>query len=290
VTQKKLAVQSGTYNKREERDGRMFLQIFKSIVKKFFNIFGLEVRRGTKDRRCCLVGSLQQIKNLGFIPTTIIDVGAAVGSFTLQCYSIFPHSKYLLVEPLEENKEYLDKVTKAIPNAEYILSVAAAEPGKVTLNVHSDHDGSSLYLEKEVDLDGVPRMVPAVTLDGLCKERDLSGPYLIKIDVQGAELDVLSGASKTLDKTGYVILEVSLFQFVKGGPQLYDVVKFMNSRSFVIYDIFGLNYRPLDDALAQVDMAFVKSKNSQFRKYHIYANKKQREKLTKRMLLSRGRH
>jgi len=275
--------------KERKQNDRMILQILKQLIKKFFNIFGLEVRRGTKDRRCCLVGSLQQIKNLGFIPATVIDVGAAVGSFTLQCYNIFPHSKYLLLEPLYENREYLDKVTKAIPNAEYILAVAAAEPGKVTLNVHSDLFGSSLYFEKEVDLNGVPRNVPAVTLDDLCKERGVSGPYLIKVDVQGAELDVLSGARRTLDKTEYVILEVSLFQFVKGGPQLYDVVKFMNLHGFVIYDIFGLNYRPLDDALAQVDIAFVKE-SSQFRKYHIYTNKKQREELTKRMLLFRGRH
>jgi hypothetical protein len=73
---------------------------------------------------------------------------------------------------------------------------------------------------------------------------------------------------------------------VKGGPQLYDVVTFMESHGFVVYDIFGAHYRPLDGAMAQVDMAFVKE-NNQFRKYHIYATQEQREKLTKEML--RGR-
>lgn len=264
----------------------MILRALKVLVKKFFYIFGLEIQKDT--RRCSFVGALQQIKRLGFAPAMVIDVGAAIGTFTLQCHSVFPDSRYLLIEPLEENKDYLDKVIKTISNAEYVLAVAAAELGEVTLNVHSDLVGSSLYLEKEANLDGIQRNVPAVTLDDLCKDRNVSGPCLIKIDVQGAELDVLSGARETLGKTEYVILEVSLFQFVKGGPQLYDVVTFMKSHGFVVYDIFGLNYRLLDDALAQVDMAFVKEKNhSQFRKYHIYAIQKQREKLTKGML--RGR-
>ena len=217
------------------------------------------------------------------MPTMVIDVGAAIGTFTRECYKIFPDSRYLLVEPLKENREYLDNVTKTISNAEYVLAAATAEPGEVTLNVHSDLFGSSLYFEKEADLDGHPRNVPAITLDDLCKDRDVSGPYLIKVDVQGAELDVFLGAIVTLDKTEYCILEVSLFQFAKSGPQLYDIVTFMKSHGFVVYDIFGLNYRPLDDALAQVDMAFVKE-NSQFRKYHIYTTRKQREKLTKEML------
>lgn len=263
----------------------MILRTLKVFVKKFFYIFGLELQKAP--RRGTLVGALQQIKRLGFAPAMVIDVGGAIGNFTLRCHSIFPDSRYLLVEPLEENRKCLDKVTKTIANAEYVLAVATTEPGEVTLNVHSDLVGSSLYFEKEVNLDGVPRNVPAVTLDDLCNGRGVSGPYLIKADVQGAELDVLSGARETLDKTEYVILEVSLFQFVKCGPQLYDVVTFMKSHGFVVYDIFGANYRPLDGAMAQVDMAFVKE-NSQFRKYHIYATQKQRGKLTKEMLRGRS--
>jgi FkbM family methyltransferase len=263
----------------------MIMHIFKKLLKKFFYVFGLEVHR-SGGQRLSFVGALQQIKNLGFTPASVIDVGASVGSFTMQCHRVFPDSKYLLIEPLEENRALLDQVTKRIPNAEYVLAVATSEPGEVTLNVHSDLVGSSLYLEKETGLDGVPRNVPAVTLDDLCRDRSVPGPYLIKIDVQGAELDVLSGAREVLDRTEYVILEVSLFQFAKGGPQLYDVVTFMKSHGFVAYDILGWHYRPLDGALAQMDMAFVKE-ISQFRKHHIYTNPKQRKELTKRML--RGR-
>jgi FkbM family methyltransferase len=261
---------------------RMVLQIIKSLARKSLNAFGLEVQRS----RGSFIGALQQIRDLGFSPALVIDVGAGVGMFTLQCHRIFPDSRYLLVEPLQENSPSLEQATKRIKNAEYVLAVAHSEPGEVTLNVHSDFAGSSLYLENEPDLDGTPRNVQAVTLDNLCKERCVSGPYLIKIDVQGAELDVISGAMEIIDQIEYIILEVSLYQFVKKGPQIYDVITFMRSHGFVVYDIFGLNYRRLDDALAQVDMAFIKD-NSPFRKHHIYADTKQREKLTEKMLKAR---
>jgi FkbM family methyltransferase len=260
----------------------MIIGLLLKSIKRFFNLFGLEVHRSS-GKRSSFVGALRQIKDLGFTPATIIDIGAGIGLFTVQCYSVFPDSRYLLIEPLEENRDLLDQTTKRIPNAEYILAVADAQSGERTLNVHSDLVGSSLYLEKEANLDGTPRNVPAVTLDYICKERNASGPYLIKIDVQGAELDVLSGAKEVLDKTEYVILEVSLFQFVKGGPQLYDVVTFMKSCGFVVYDMFGHHYRLLDGAMAQIDIAFVKEM-SIFRRDHTYANPKQREKLTKSIL------
>ncbi len=260
----------------------MFIRFLVKVIKKFFNLLGLQVQRYSGERSS-MVGALQQIKDLGFIPATVIDVGAAVGTFTVQCCSIFPDSRYLLVEPLEENRNSLDLVTKRICNGEYIQAVADARVGQRIFNVHPDFVGSSLYLEKEPGLDGVPRSIPAVTLDYICNDRKATGPYLIKIDVQGAELDALSGAKEILDKTEYIILEVSLFQFAKGGPQLYDVVTFMESYGFVVYDMFGYHYRPLDGAMAQIDIAFVKE-NSRFRRDHIYANPKQRDKLTKSML------
>ncbi|MCH8192053.1 MAG: hypothetical protein IIC80_11965, partial [Chloroflexi bacterium] len=64
-------------------------------------------------------------------------------------------------------------------------------------------------------------------------------------------------------------------------------VAFMKERGFVAYDIFGHNYRPLDGAMCQIDMAFVKEK-SQFRRVHAFATKEQRAVLNTHAV--RGRH
>ena len=125
-------------------------------------------------------------------------------------------------------------------------------------------------------MDGIPREVPLVTIDNLCAERSLHGPFLIKVDVHGAELQVLAGALRTLEQTEAVILETTLFGTMLGGPQVYDVIEWMKEAGFAIYDIYGFNYRPLDGALCKVDMVFVKEKG-RFREQHAFATAEQRQ-------------
>jgi len=261
----------------------------KSIIEKSLHIVGLEVRRQRASShveymRNSLAGVLSHARNIGLAPATVLDVGAAYGAFALSCQSIFPNARYLLIDPLVEYETYLQNVVAIMAKAEYVLCAATASSGQVTINVHPDLVGSSMCLEREEsDVNGVPRTVPAETIDRLCEDRGTSGPYLIKVDVQGAELDVLSGATKVLEETEYLIVEASLFEFFEGGSQFYDVIHYMKLRGFVVYDVFGLQFRPLDNAISQVDLAFVRD-DSQFRKYHIYATPKQREEQTKRLL------
>ena len=258
----------------------MFPELLKSSMRKLFNTMGIEVHR--RNSRSTLLGVLRAAKNAGLAPGTVIDVGAAYGSFALQCRRVFPDAMFICIEPLQEYEPLLEKVTKSIPNAEYILAAAASGPKEVTINVHPDLLGSSLYLEAEdSNVNGVPRTVPAIVLDGLTKDKRIKAPFLINIDVQGAELDVLLGVEATLGSTEYIILEVSFFEFFKGGPQFWDVVNFMKSKGFVAYDIWGLQYRPLDNGLSQADIAFVKE-TGLFRKNHSYATAGQREDQNKR--------
>jgi len=231
--------------------------------------------------RASLLGVLRQAYDLALRPSTVLDVGAAYGSFTQDCYSVFPESRYILVEPLEEYGTHLDEVVRTIPRADYTLAAAASKPGETTINVHPDLVGSSLYLESEdSNVNGVPRTVPAVTLDSLCQDKKTLGPYLIKIDAQGAELDVLEGAARVLREAEFVLLEVSFFQFFEGGPQFHDVVQYMKSKGFVVYDVFGLQYRLLDNALSQADVVFV-LETGRFRAHHYYATRDQRERQTR---------
>jgi hypothetical protein len=87
---------------------------------------------------------------------------------------------------------------------------------------------------------------------------------------------VLAGATETLRAAEYVVLEVSFFEFFRGGPLFHDVLAFMQARGFVAYDIFGFQYRPLDGALSQADVAFVRERGA-FRQHHFYATREQRE-------------
>lgn len=225
--------------------------------------------------RQTLKGALEYARNLGFNPQTVIDVGADRGTFEL--YETFPNASHILIEPLEENRPYLEQIVAKLKNAQFFIAAATEEAGSVTINVHPDFCGSSLYLEcEESDVNGVPRTVPSLTLDDLARQFDLQGPILVKIDVQGAELDVLRGAADILKITEFVIVEASFFGFFVNGPLCHDIVVFMKERGFVLYDILNHMYRPLDDALSQVDLVFVREGGS-FRKYQFYATKEQRD-------------
>jgi FkbM family methyltransferase len=244
------------------------------LVSAFLNRSGL--RELLQDRtRNSLQGSLKHIKRLGFEPRTVLDVGAATG--TPELYTAFPKARHILIEPLEENRPRLEEVAKRYENAEYILAAATRKSGQITINVHPDLMGSSLYLEREdSDVNGSPRIVPAISLDELYRQGKIEGPCLLKVDVQGAELDVLSGSEQTLKVTEYAVLECSLFRFFEEGPQLADIIDFMKERRFSVYDLFGVQYRLLDDSMSQVDIAFVKE-DGVFRQSHAYATREQRD-------------
>jgi FkbM family methyltransferase len=252
----------------------MLLRPIRQLVSKSFGRLGYEVRRG--DPRPTVTGALLQAKLNGLAPATVMDVGAAWGAFTQTSRTVFPAARYLAVEPLEENRPALEALTRKCPGVDFVIAAAAAKPGTVTLQVHPDLVVSSQYRELGIGgVNGAPRVVRAVTLDDLAVEFGVAGPFLLKLDVQGAELDVLAGATTILPAVEYVLLEVSLFEFFEGGPVLADVVSFMQAHGLVAYDIFGRQYRPLDGALAQVDMAFVKERGS-LRVTHAYATADQR--------------
>ncbi len=246
------------------------------VLSSLLNLYGL--RENRFELRSTLSEFLSHIAHLNFNPETIIDVGVADGTFEL--YEAFRSAYVMLIEPLVEFEQILQKIARKY-KAEYVIAAASDHSGKATINVHTDPATSSLMNEKEGShVNGLTREVSLVTIDEICQEKKLKGPYVVKIDVQGAELIVLGGAQSILKDTELVILEVSLFQFYVNGPQLHEVVAYMKTQGFVVYDIFGGHTRPLDGALAQVDMAFVKE-FGQFRINHAYATFDQRKHLNK---------
>jgi FkbM family methyltransferase len=234
---------------------------------------GFALQRRGGPARATAERALERLQALGIAPRTAIDVGAAYGEWSTLAGRVFPNARVLLVEPLKEFAPFLEATARALSDATLISAAAGREPGTAALHVHGDLVGTSL--RSEPGLVAASREVTVVPIDALVREQAAEGPFVLKLDVQGAELDVLAGATATLAQTELVQLETLLFPFYEDAPQLAEVVAFMSEAGFVVYDIVDLGYRPLDGALAQVDLLFV-PEGSALRERREYATAAQR--------------
>ena len=243
--------------------------VFVRVLRKFAAVFGLDLV--PRD-----VGALERLARTGVKARTVLDVGAALGDWTRSCAAVFPDATYVLVEPLQEFRHSLEAASQRV-HGSVVQAAAASASGQGTLHVHRDLVGSSLLREREGPaVDGEPRTVTTITMDDLVADRQLEPPFLVKLDVQGAELDVLSGAKKVLETASAVVVEVSFFSFYFGGARFEDLISTMHDAGLVVYDIENLSRRPLDGALAQADVLFVRE-DSPARKNHVYASPAQRK-------------
>ncbi len=197
--------------------------------------------------------SLTRIRELGIEPKTIFDIGVASGTTGL--YGVFPDVRYVMVEPLVESIPFMNALIEQYPRSIAVSAAAGPAPGKRNLIVAETLSGSSFLLKRSV---GEVRKVRVVTVDDLVGHHRLEGPFLIKIDVQGYELEVLKGAEKTLAHTCAVITEASLWGDVKreGMTVLVDLMTWFDQRGFVLYDIAQIVRRKADDAITEMDLVF----------------------------------
>ena len=235
----------------------------KLSIRRILQQWGFEIRRtassGLGHSFNHTFERLKVMRDLGFVPCTICDVGAADGRWTRECLEVFPESQYFCVEPLDEHQPYLARLNAEHPNISYWQGCLGSRTGKTILNV--DGDGSSVLPGHWGNPYGTQREVTVETLDNLVLRGLCAPPDLIKLDVQGYELEVLKGATRALNKTEAIIAEVSFFSFQTGMPLVHEVVKQLAEYGFVVYDMLGLTLRPLDGAVGQADLLFLREEH-----------------------------
>ena len=224
---------------------------------------------------------LDNLKRLGLEPGTVVDVGVGYG--TEELWEAFPRARLLMVEPIPDRfgGAALEAVRRR-DGAELVEAAAGATAGEATITVHRAPEMSSVLGAWTGDRDGEARTVPVVRLDDAVDERSLPGPYVLKVDVEGAELAVLDGAAALLEETEVVLLEVRLFELVPGAAQLHDVIPYMKERGFVAYDLFGGALRLSDGALAVTNIAFVRE-DGRFRRDQAFGTPEQVDRMAREL-------
>ena len=192
------------------------------------------------------------LKRHGFQPRTVFDIGVAFGTHAL--YREFPGAFYYLVDPTSESLRYMRHLAGQLDGE--VLNVALGDhDGELEIEVRADILGSTFF--EEIG----PRAVLGREAVVMRRFDTLVGPFdrpaLAKIDVQGSELAVLQGMGERIGEFDVIVVETSTLATIKGGPELYNLIAFMKAKGFVVFDVVGLARRPLDGALAQIDLLFV---------------------------------
>jgi FkbM family methyltransferase len=196
----------------------------------------------------------------GFRPDVIFDIGAAAG--TVGLYDTWPDAQYILVEPLAKFSPDMEKLCRSLPRARYRIAAAGSEQGRAHIAYHPTEPhllASAMTAPPEWPRDEVEK----ITVDQLlaeCKRDQEIHSALLKIDVDGPEIDVLKGAAGTLTLSTVVLIEAPLHDQEIG--RLGVIVDYMMCREYDCFDIIEPVFRPHDNLLWQVDLVFTPRRSS----------------------------
>ena len=199
--------------------------------------------------------SLRLLQQRGFEVKTVIDVGAAEGAFFAirAQHGLFPQARHFFVDAMRENEAVYQRLGARFGAGHEITALSSMD-GEVVLrvdpnfyNTHIDHlQPQTEYAER--------RRVPVCTLDSLVARHGLQPPFLLKVDVQGGELDVLRGGLRTLEEAVVVTTEIQIFS---ERDTLIDLLSFMQGAGWVLYDLTDLSHYPSDGTFHQCYATFI---------------------------------
>lgn len=154
----------------------------------------------------CL-SQLSELRSRGLV---VLDIGANAGNWTAALLKALPQATVFAFEPSAAAHDELSARFQATPNVGLVKAAVGSKKGVSLLWADEPGSGHASLTKRNLRHLGVDfnhsENVNVVTLDEWCELNNVS-PVLVKIDVEGHELDVLSGAVNILKSAQVVQFE-----------------------------------------------------------------------------------
>jgi FkbM family methyltransferase len=192
----------------------------------------------------------------------VVDVGANRGQFSLVCRHVRPRAQIVSFEPLPGPAAIYRALFEGDPRVRLQACALAPQRGEMTMHVSNREDSSSLLPISALQSENFPgtesvgvTSVPVGPLSDFLRPDDLGRQNLLKIDVQGFELEVLKSAEPLLPRFRWIYAECSSVPLYEGQALADEVIQWLKIRQFDLVGRFNPS-RGRDGTPLQADLLF----------------------------------
>jgi len=193
---------------------------------------------------------------------TMIDAGANRGQFSLAAHAERRDATIIAFEPLPHLVTTFEKIFGKSDPVRVMNLALGSQAGEAAIHVSRRQDSSSLLPIGKLQTQIFPGTEEAAVLkvcvaklDDVLNVSELAKPVLLKIDVQGFELELLKGAEKSLTNIDSIYMELSFVPLYDGQPLAHEVVNWLAVRGFGLAGVYHVATSK-DGKAVQADIHF----------------------------------
>jgi FkbM family methyltransferase len=195
---------------------------------------------------------------------SVIDVGANEGQFARHIHTIIPAAKIYSFEPLKEPFKKLKALKDSIPDFECFNTALGNTTTKINIWKSSFSPSSSMLPMEQLHKNIYPKSaeltkesVDLDKLDNFKSKLNISGKYLVKIDVQGFEKEVIAGGSEIIGKATLLLVETSFVSLYSNQPLFDEIAEQLFNLGFRYFGHDGQHWNEKNEDLLFQDSIFI---------------------------------
>ena len=199
-------------------------------------------------------------------PATVFDIGANRGQFALAVRRWAFKARVIAFEPLAEAADTFRRVFQGDSAVTLHQAAIGPQAGEATIHVAAAEDSSSLLPITTLQDRLFPgtseirtEIVKVGRLSDFVAPNEIVSPAMLKLDVQGYELEALRGCEELLKRFSYVYAECSFMELYSGQKLVNDVIEWLQKRGWFLSGIYNMLYDSKGKSV-QADFLFHKYK------------------------------